>query len=33
MQVPPAYSALKIDGNRAYDLAVKARWWNSSPAP
>ena len=27
-QVPPRYSAIKIDGERAYDLARDGEWWN-----
>ena len=30
-QVPPAFSACKVDGKRAYDLARKDARWSSSP--
>ncbi|OYW60410.1 MAG: tRNA pseudouridine(55) synthase TruB [Azorhizobium sp. 32-67-21] len=33
MQVPPAYSALKIDGNRAYDLAREGEVVELQPRP
>ncbi len=31
-QVPPPYSAVRVKGRRAYDLARKARKWICSPA-
>ena len=29
-QVPPAYSAIKVKGERAYDLAREGEAWSSS---
>lgn len=33
MQVPPAYSAIKVDGNRAYDLAREGEAVELAPRP
>jgi tRNA pseudouridine55 synthase len=33
MQTPPAYSAIKVDGQRAYDLARKGREVTLAPRP
>ena len=30
-QIPPMYSALKVNGKKLYDLARPARWWSASP--